>query len=230
VTTARALITDALRTINVLASGESMPAPQALDALRTLNDLIASWELESLLVYTLVDRPLETVVGVADYLLGPGGAWAHPRPNGIERVWCTTSAGRDRLLEELEDGEYAAIADKSRQSATPEVWTYLPALPSGVLRVWPVPGGPSTLHLHVWEVLGSFATLDSDVPLAPGYPRALRWALAQELAPEYGQILSVAGENQAIESKRVVKAHNSRVPLLEIPDEFRYQHYHIYGE
>lgn len=51
----------------------------------------------------------------------------------------------------------------------------------------PAPSGIYWLDLWVWRLLTQFAGLDEDVNFPPGYEKALRYALAAQLAVEYGR-------------------------------------------
>lgn len=53
--------------------------------------------------------------------------------------------------------------------------------------------------------VSTFATVDDEVDLAPGYARALRYNLAVALAPDYGYALPGEIAGPAAESKTIIK-------------------------
>ena len=55
-TTALDLITGALRDINALESGEVPTAQDANDALQVLNDLLESWSIEKLFIFSSTEN------------------------------------------------------------------------------------------------------------------------------------------------------------------------------
>jgi hypothetical protein len=68
--TARDLITRALRSIGVLAQGESPTAAEAQDALLILQDLLNSWGVHRQTIYTIDRSTFAVAVGTQDYTLG----------------------------------------------------------------------------------------------------------------------------------------------------------------
>lgn len=68
--TALDLITGALRNINALESGETPTAQDANDALQVLNDLLESWTIEKLLIFSSTENILSWVPGKYQYTIG----------------------------------------------------------------------------------------------------------------------------------------------------------------
>ncbi len=69
-TTALDLITGALRNINALESGETPNAQDASDALQVLNDLLESWSIEKLLIFSNTENILNWTPGKYQYTVG----------------------------------------------------------------------------------------------------------------------------------------------------------------
>lgn len=63
--TSRQIITAALREIGVLASGETMAAADAADAIETLNRMLASWEQRGVLIGAKFPLALDDTVPIA---------------------------------------------------------------------------------------------------------------------------------------------------------------------
>jgi hypothetical protein len=216
--TARDLISAALRSIGVLASGEAMTAAEGQDALATLNDLLDSWRLERLLVYALDRETLTLVPGTSSYTVGTGGVLNITRPVRIEHavVQGAGSAIR-REIPVLGHHEYLQLAEPTRTATEPSAVYYDATFPLATLIVYPVPTTAAQVVLSVWRVLSAFATLDATVSLPPGYARALRTNLAAEMCPEYGRPLLPEIAGQAAESKESIKRHNAPELYLELP-------------
>jgi hypothetical protein len=68
--TAQDLITGALRNINVLEAAETPSASDSADALQVLNDLLESWSIDHLNVYSVVENILTFTPGQYQYTIG----------------------------------------------------------------------------------------------------------------------------------------------------------------
>ena len=68
--TGQDLITGALRNLGVLAAGETPSAGDSADALMVLNDLLESWSIEHLNVYSVVENILAFTPGQYQYTIG----------------------------------------------------------------------------------------------------------------------------------------------------------------
>jgi hypothetical protein len=69
-TSALDLITGALRNIKVLAAGETPNAQDSADALQVLNDLLESWSIDHLTIYSQVENILTFTAGQYQYTIG----------------------------------------------------------------------------------------------------------------------------------------------------------------
>lgn len=67
------LVSSALRTIGALESGETAEASAANDAFNLLNDMLASWSNERLLVHYVTEVIFPLVGSTYQYTIGPGG-------------------------------------------------------------------------------------------------------------------------------------------------------------
>ena len=69
-TTALDLITGALRNINALEAGESPNAQDAADGLQVLNDLLESWSIDHLFIFSSTENILAWTPGQYQYTVG----------------------------------------------------------------------------------------------------------------------------------------------------------------
>src|SRR4030095_16976194 len=82
--TAGRLIYDAYRALGVLRPGQ-LTSPEGMDdALGVLNDLVDSWNTESLMIPSLRRDVYPLTAGVPFYTLGPGGTLGGERPVRVE--------------------------------------------------------------------------------------------------------------------------------------------------
>jgi hypothetical protein len=215
--TARRLVTNALRTLGVLASGEESTAAEAIDALEILNEMIDLWNLRGLIVYR-IDRNLFTVTsGQGTYTLGTGGDWNIPRPVKIDNAFFReTATGLELPARVLTEEEYQGIRLKNTQGSWPR-WLYNDyAFPLSTVTVWPVPDISNQMVLYTWNQLTSMATLDTVWTFPPGYAIALRFNLSIALAPEYGKSVSPEIAALASEALAHIQSVNIEVPLMQV--------------
>jgi hypothetical protein len=214
--TALSVINRALRSIGVLASGETAPASEVQDALTALNAMIDSWRLQRLTVPTYQTADL-ACAAVASYTIGPDvtdDVVTDPRPSHITSATFIPagSAFRDELpMEVLTEQKWRELTPKNLTSTIPTQLYYSPTAPSGTIYLWPVATGVvGTVVLHYAAPLAKFANHTTDYDLPPGYEEALMYNLAARLAPEFGRALDGNVAFMARESLGNVKRANIR--------------------
>lgn len=233
--TALTLITDALIDIGVLADEEVPTAAQAQSALRKLNNMIDSWNIENLAVYGSTQHILNLQANKGIYTIGEGGDLNIPRPNNI-----TSASARDLTqpptsqidypLYLMNDMEYQNIILKGLTSPWPNmaIW-FNKKYPLIEAYVYPVPVSDN-FGISIWDsgILNSL-TLHQEVNLAPGYKRALTANLCKELAPSYGVQVPEGVAQVAISSKADIKVKNLQLNELSTAP-LRQGHYNIYSD
>jgi hypothetical protein len=209
------IIKGALRLIGAIATGETPSAPEAQDALSTLNDILESWGLERLTVYTRQEQQFQTVAGQQEYRLGPGGDWDGARPVSIISAVVHVD-GLDRDLQLISLTRWDEIQNRALQN-TPCALVYRPDFPQGLVRLWPAPQGALQITLASALPFTPLTNAAQQLVMPPGYARALRYALAVELAPEYGAELRADVIAIARDSKADIKRANiPDPPELEV--------------
>lgn len=201
-TTALGIIKSAMRKSGILVKSEDPSSDEADDALDMLNDLLASWSNDSMVVYARTLESFTLSAGVASYTIGSGGTFNTVRPIKIISAY-VRSGGIDYPLEIESEENYDAVSLKTTGSI-PEFIIFSNAFPLATLTLYPLPATAYTLFLRTEKQLSSF-TLNQDVDLPPGWKRALIHNLAVELAPEYGQQISPEVYEIAKESKSEIR-------------------------
>lgn len=197
-TTARDIITGAVKLLGSLRKGETLDADEAADGLVALNEMISSWGNSSLLIPSRTWESFNISSGTA-YTIGSGQTLNTTRPISIQRAF-TRISNIDYPLTYLTDEEYEDISFKSISTSIPEYYTYDNAYPYGTIRLYPSLATSAELHLLSEKPLTEFTTLNTSVDLAPGVKRALRFNLAIDLAPEYETAVSPEVANTAVTS------------------------------
>lgn len=218
--TAADIIARALRTIGVLASGETPSANEQADALTVLNVMLDAWRTESLMTYALRDQS-KAMTGAASYTIGASGDINTDRPVKIERAYWR-SGGIDFPVQVVTKQAWDQIADKAT-TGTPDWLYYEPSMPLG--RVWlhPIPAN-GTLYITTWTPFVALAANDA-LGLPPGYEEAITYQLAARLCAEYGRPVSPDLAGIARASKSDIKRMNWRSPLMGV--EFVSREYDI---
>lgn len=203
------LITSAMRQLGVLATGEVATADEANDGLIALNDVIETWNIEGLTIYGSLPSTFTTVQGQYIYTIGPTGNWVATRPPSILDAYCTVQSV-DFPIGAWTLDQWMAQPIKTIQQQIIERLVYVNDFPNGQIILWPTPASAISVTLNFDRQITQAATLATTLSLPPGYVRALRYAIAVELAPSYGgQDLSAYARS----TKSILKRAN-RTPMV----------------
>jgi hypothetical protein len=119
------------------------------------------------------------------------GDFKIPRPlrvsNSFTRINTPGTSGLDYPIEIVDQQQYIQIGYKAISAPWPIAAWYNPTYPLGNIYFYQNPSGAGSLHLFTDNILTRFETLTQQVSLPQGYVRWIKWALAKELAPEYGK-------------------------------------------
>jgi hypothetical protein len=198
--TANDLIERTLKTIGVLASGETASASDAGDAFTILNNMMDSWATQRLTIYTTARTAFDLAASTQDYTIGTGGTFNIVRPIWIVAASIIpdgSAAAAQKIelpiQEALNTTQWQHVAIKGTTSTFPLEFYYDKAWTAGLatISVWPVPSTSSSqLVLYTPTALTQFADRTTNYTFPPGYEEALRYQLATRLAPEFGRPMS----------------------------------------
>ena len=198
--TAQDLIDQAMRRINVLASGETPTTQERNDGLVTLNQLLASWSAQLLPIPFLSFEGF-ALLGASSYTIGPTSFFATVRPLHIKKAFVQNGA-LSKSPEIITTEKWASIKDRSRTGKLAEFLHYTQLTDQiGNIDLWPAPIAGGTLTLYSYKPLTNLATLLTAVQLPPGYERAIVTCLALEMAPEFGAAVPDELVKQAEDAK-----------------------------
>lgn len=212
--TVRDLIKGSLRLIGAIAVGETPSAEEQTDALSVLNDMIDSWGLENLLIFSKVKESFSLSGSTQDYTMGSGGTFNTARPNRIEAANILDGTAEIPMAI-LTFEQWSQVSPKTLQSALPSHIYPDYTNPLVTISVWPIPDSAKPLVLYSWKPLSQFASADDVLSLPPGYAKALRYNLAIELGPEYGKPLNDVVVQIAADAKENIKRMNVRPYYLQ---------------
>lgn len=216
--TVRDLITRSMRTLGATSLGELPTADEAESAREIADEMIESWSLESLMVFTMPEIVQTLVPGKATYTWGPGGDWNLARPNRVDSVsFRFVSSGTKWPVTILTDLQHRTIPVPQTTSSVTWYIYFDDAYPVLTATLFPVPTEANELFLYPWEALQRFPSLDTVLTFPPGYTAALRYNLAEWLAPEHEvDVLPPRLAQLAAQTKRVIKTNNSPREVMSL--------------
>lgn len=217
--TAGELIDGALRLIGQLAEGETPSPETSRDALIAMNEMLESWSIERLSIYSTQDQVFTWPASQVSRTLGPSGDFVGERPILLEEAtyFRDPATGISYNIEMINQEQYDAIALKTVTSTYPQLLFVNMEMPNIRMYVYPVPTVPVEFHFVSAEPLTQAATRGTEMVFPPGYRRAFRYNLACELAGEFGVAPSADVKRIASISKRNLKRINNPLDLMNMP-------------
>jgi hypothetical protein len=213
VSTVQNIVDRAGRLISVVNSGESLTTTESSDALIALNAMLSSWNNERLMAYSMQEETVPMVGARSSYSIGPSATdLVTTRPVEIEKAYILYS-NISYPVRVIDEEAYAMLPAKTTSSTWPSHINYLPTMPNGTIRVYPVPNASSSLQIVTRVVIGTLALTDT-VSLPPGWEEALAANLALVIAPEYQVQPTQIVMAMAANSKANIKRVNSRPIML----------------
>lgn len=230
------IIKRALRTLGVIAPGESLPAAEAQQALDLLQAMFDTWRTQRLLCY-VVDTEDFALTGSASYTYGPGGDFVAVRPVFLDRLSVVQNAGGANELEVplrviRTAQEWQTIHDKTLTSTWPTAVYLQNGMPQKTLTFWPVPSDTAlTARIYAWVSITGLADLATVYTFAPGYEEAIVYNLALRLAPEWGAAVPPIVLDLAAQRMGDVKRTNVNQDVLVLDRALRRRAgYDIYAD
>jgi len=217
--TAGDLINGALRLIGQLAEGESPSAETSADALLAMNQMIDSWNIERLSVFSTQDQTFIWPSNEITRTLGPTGDFAGSRPVRLDDATYYRDPGTNVSfgIKFINQQQYNGIAVKTVTSTYPQVIFVNESFPDVTMTIYPKPTRDLEWHFISIQPLTQPATLATDIALPPGYQRAFRYNLACEIAAEFGVEPSRQVQRIALTSKRNIKRINNPDDIMSLP-------------
>ena len=184
--TATDIITEAMEIIGVLEEGEAPSAAQITSALRSLNNIIKLWSVDTQ-VFAQNEYELTLVEATATYTLDSGNVGYIPNKI-INATLVHNTNSQEIPLNRISQEEFYALTDKTTQGRPTQY--YPKRNPVGVatdLTFWPVPSD-TTYNVKLWlqYPLRDVTTGSDDVYFTQEWYLALSFALAFILAHKYG--------------------------------------------
>lgn len=239
-TTARDIITEALRECGGVGLGQTPTAEDTNKAFTRLNYMMSQWALKRFMVYELVQLS-KVSTGAQSYTLGPGGDFdtgvGVQRPgylaDAFQRQINVSQAVDFPLVVMRAREDYDKIALKTQSSFATMVFMDT-GFPLATVYFWPIPQA-SVYQLFVTYAkrLSRFATLDTIFSLPEEYEPAIMYSLAERCASMYSLPVAPELAAAASEARSVIRMANTQIPVMAIPRDLSGtvdDKYNIYGD
>lgn len=213
--TVQEIIKAAMRTLGVIATGETPTNEELQDGMEALNLMLRSWYGQGINVHANYEIPVTLAAGTASYSVGTAGTVAYTRPSVVFHGFIRDANGHDYPLDIITDPEYRTISEKTTRSRPTKVF-YEASHPLGYFRFYPTPDATETAYLYCNSVITAFTALTDTVQFPAEYEKAIKFNLAMELAPEYGKEPSQFVVKAASDSLGVVQAINLSARLQPV--------------
>lgn len=228
-TTARDLITLALKESGVLGVGQTALAEDMNDGYTYLRRMLATWQVKRWMVPALVDYHI-IATGAKSYTVGPGGNFAIiPRPREIKGgYFIQLNTGSNPVSLPLSPvfayEDYIRITVKDLNSL-PDIFFYDNAWSGGLGNIyfWPIPSNQYEMHILVQANLAfpSVLGIDTVFTLPEEYEEAIHYNLAVRYCS--GWTLPVRPVTQALAKagRKLIQSNNAQIPELQMPAGLR---------
>jgi len=198
-----------MKLAKLIGSGETPTAEEAADALATLSDILENWGTEPMSLWGTANFVGSTVGGQGTYTIGPGGNFNTTRPSQINAAFVNFN-GVDFTLDVVGQLDYNKISLKTYQQPIANQLLYVNDFPLGLITLWPVPTAAMPITLTFDRLLTQIPNLATVINYPPGAAKALRYALAIELATEFGAPLDQSMVAIAADAKADYKRSNKQ--------------------
>jgi len=165
-TTARDVITLAMKEAGVLGVGQSLLSEDVQDGFKLLNNMLAQWQKRRWLVPNLIDIKAIGNSQISN-LIGPGQYYNSARPDKIQAAYfkqITGQAGSNQvsyMLRQITSYENYAAVQLKNLTTWPTCFFYDAAFPYGNVFVWPIPDQTYEVHLIVKGPIGFTIELEA---------------------------------------------------------------------
>lgn len=226
--TASDLIKSSLRLIGAIASGETPTSAEQADALDVLNDILEDWSNDGFMIFERKIEEFTFTPSTGAYNIGSGATFDTARPQIILAAK-VKKAGEDNEvpIDIYNHEEWASITQRTLTSELPSCVYYNPAYPNGQLNFWPVPSAANKAILYSLKPLTAIASAATTLSYPPGYKKALKYTLAEELAIEFSRPLDPRINDKADKARAGIQRNNTE-PIYLQSDAFGLNNYGAY--
>ena len=221
--TARTIVTDALRELNILAMGETASADDADFVLGRLCRLLNSWNADGQTIYRTTFVEYLLTANLNPHTFGPSGA-THTltqRPVDIDaaNLVLTDQTPNAHVPITMRDRAwYRNLSTPDITGSFPTDGYYDPTWPNGQLYLFPKPTTAWKIELWLRLLLDDTLVIGDTFTMPPGYQEAVTNTLAEDIAGPFETGVSPDLEKKARASRARVFGQNSPSPRIAAAD------------
>lgn len=223
--TALDLITGSFQELGIYGAADVLSGEDAALGLVLLNDLLDEWNADRQAVFADVWSPFTLTPNLQPHTIGvaanaPTFALAGNRPVSIDGASLIDTTVTPNVYSPLtiRDKEwYDAQSVPTLASTIPTDLYYNPTWPNGSIYLLPIPTAADGIRLLTRTVLAQLA-LVTTFTLPPGYQKALKLTLAEDLCGPMSVPVPQMLPMRAIKARGKVFANNTITPKLATRD------------
>lgn len=198
-----AIITRALRIVNAIGQGESPTATQITEAAEPLNDIVKEFVTTGMPMWNSANLTITPVQGVINYQIYPGAIAPNVNAAPFQKInfaYLLNIATQNQTpLTQITNIAYNMLPNKTTQGRPTQLY-----FTGGTNNTYGGSGGEQAAAIYVWPAPDALTASDYQIVVSghrafqdfdaaadlPDFPawwtNALKWALADQLAYEYG--------------------------------------------
>ena len=189
-TTRDTLIKGALRVIGAIGQGETPSANATSEAAEALEYLVKALMAKGMPLWAIKEYAVTLSASTTSYTIGEGQTVNTPKPMKVIQAFLrNTSSNVDTPVRILTRQDYNMLGNKSSTGQPIQIF-YEPLRNYGILHVFPTPDSTSassnTLHIIYQRPFEDFDSSGNEPDFPQEWFDALKFGLADRLAPEYG--------------------------------------------
>jgi hypothetical protein len=181
------IISAALRKLGVLSGGSTPETYQITDATQALNALVKGLQTDGMPLWAIKTFTFTTVVGDADYPIGPSQTLNTAKPLKIFQAWRNQSSNYSNVPLNIYTNYNYDLLPLVNSSGTPVNLYFQPFNTYGMINLWPKPNDATTTISIRYQAPFEDMTSDTDdLDFPSEWTETIIYLLAVRLAPEYG--------------------------------------------
>lgn len=219
---AQVVITDALKELRVVRSGDSVEPDLLDDGLGKLNRLLDRWNANPRARYAVGFSSYTLTTNHQPHTIGPNSAdftvaMRPVRIKGANLILTSVSPAVRVPLNIRDDAWWLGLPVPTIATPFPTDLYYSPGWPNGEINLYPVPTQANDLELLTDSLFGS-VTLQDTFWMPYGYRDAITLTLAEEMADMCGQTASRRLTLSAEDARSVIFGNNDDNPRIDTCD------------
>jgi hypothetical protein len=189
-TSATNIINGALRIVGAIGQGETATTAQTNEALEALNMLVKAYEADGMPLWAIKQYSVPLTASASYYEIGLSKTVNTPKPLKVIQAFLhNNSTGLDIPMRVITRQEYNTLGNKTTTGQPIQIW-YEPLNTYGILHTFPCADSTSatncTINITYQRPFEDFDSVADEPDFPQEWFDALKYGLADRLAPEYG--------------------------------------------